>query len=74
MSVCTSKCMKTTADSKDKFNKNEIYIDISDKIIEYDIFDTDKSVVESNDYVKSELDITLTLNKMVITQDEKYIK
>ena len=67
MSVCSCKCMKTTADSHDKSNKNEIYIDLSDRIIEYDVFDTDKSIIDSNDYVRAELDITLTLNKMVVT-------
>ena len=49
MSVCCSQCVKTTADSNEKNNKT-IFLNISDIYIEYNIFDTDKSVVESNSY------------------------
>ena len=46
MSVC-SQCMKTTADSNETDNKT-IYVNISDSSIEYDIFDSGKSIVDSN--------------------------
>ena len=48
MSVCCS-CVKTTADSKEKHDKT-IFLNMSDSYIEYNIFDTDQSIIESNDY------------------------
>ena len=48
MSVC-SQCVKTTADSKDNYDKT-IFLNLLDSYIEYDIFDTDKSIVASNNY------------------------
>ena len=71
MSVCCM-CIKTTADSKILLNKNEFFLDISDSFIEYDIFDTDHSVIDSNEYIESDIDITSQLNN--ITMDEKNVE
>ena len=48
MSVC-SQCVKTIADSKDNFDKT-FFLNLSDSYIQYDVFDSDQSVVESNIY------------------------
>ena len=46
MSVC-SYCLKSTADSEDKYNKT-IFLDLSNSCVEYNIFDCGESIVESN--------------------------
>ena len=46
MSVC-NQCIKTTADSNVKYDKT-IFLDISESYIEYNIFDSGNSIVESN--------------------------
>lgn len=52
MSVCCQ-CIKTTADSSQNYD-NTIFINIDELYIEYDIFDSDKSIVESNTYEETE--------------------
>ena len=46
MSVC-GQCVKTTADSNDKYDKT-MFLDLYDLYIEYNIFSTEQSIVESN--------------------------
>ena len=46
MSVCCN-CIKTTADSKDDYNRT-FFMNISDSYIEYNIFDISQSEVNSN--------------------------
>ena len=58
MSVCCQ-CVKTTADSEEN-NDKTIFLNISDSYIQYDIFDTDQSVVESNNYN----DISMNLKQL----------
>ena len=65
MSVC-SMCIKTTADSIEKYDKT-LFVDISDSYIEYNIFDTDKSVVDSN-YLQQD-DISLKFSKIKINNN-----
>ena len=43
-----SYCMKTTADSSWMKQNNQITLDINETYIQYNIFDTDQSVVDSN--------------------------
>ena len=50
MSVCCN-CVKSTDDSKENHERT-IFLNISDSCIEYDIFDSDQSVVVSNNYVE----------------------
>ena len=48
MSVCCN-CIKTTSDSNENYNTT-MFLNISDSYIEYNIFDLDQSIVESNSY------------------------
>ena len=64
MSVC-SQCVKTSADSKEKYEKT-IFLNISESYIEYNIFDTDMSIVESNEITK-EIDISSNLALLQLT-------
>ena len=57
MSAFNDKCVITTADSKKTGKKkNTIIIDISDHVTEYNIFDLDQSVVESNNLTDSDIE------------------
>ena len=49
MSVCNSACIKTTADSKENYS-SIFFLNVSDNLIEYNIFDTDNSIVDSNNF------------------------
>ena len=62
MSVCCQ-CVKTTADSEDKYNKT-IFLNLSDSYLDNNIFDSDQSIVESNnceEIKKNYYDISLNL-------------
>ena len=64
-----SYCMKTTADSSWKKQCNEIIMDITDIYLEYSIFDTDQSIVDSNSTVACiEASESLNLNKLQINE------
>jgi len=62
MSVC-SQCVKTTADSNETDNKT-IYVNILESYVEYDIFDLDKSIVESNNNKEYNISLHLTSIKL----------
>mgnify|MGYP001148361903 CR=1 FL=1 len=61
MSVCCQ-CVKNTADSQEIYDKT-IFVNISESYIEYDIFDTDESVVESNNYNENN-DISIKITRL----------
>jgi len=59
MSVCCN-CVKTTADSNEN-NDKTMFLNISESYIEYNIFDTEQSSVESNSYIiKRNYDFDIT--------------
>ena len=63
MSVC-NQCLKTTADSNEK-NDRTMFLNLSDSYVEYAIFDTDMSIVESNDYKEcNDISSNLALMKL----------
>ena len=61
MSAFDNYCIKTTGDSKLNY-KNSCFVNISDCIIEYNVFDTDKSEVESNSYEHTNVEEDIVSN------------
>ena len=66
-------CMKTTADSSWKTNIKEIILNIDDFQLDYNIFDTDNSVVESTKNIQQSRveSANINLDKLIIN-DETY--
>lgn len=63
-----SYCVKTTADSSWKMTSKEIFININDEYINYDIFDTDKSVICSNSTYLNNKNLSFDINKLNINE------